>query len=98
MVAFRASAAVIPIQSGNFPDESAATDGGAIFFQCPPSVVRAIAPLRPTIQEILSEAAVPASQSSCDGLVCETHVRPASAERWMIPPFPARHRIFPVGV
>ena len=97
IVAFRAPAAVIPIQSGNFPDESAASDGGAIFFQCPPSVVRAMAPLRPTIQEILSETAVPASQSSCDGLVCKIHVRPASAERWMFPPFPARQRIFPVG-
>src|SRR6267154_1103944 len=82
IVACRASAAVIPIQSGNFPDESAPTDGGAIFFQCPPSVVRAMAPLRPTIQEILSETAVPASQSSCYGLVCKIHVRPASAERW----------------
>src|SRR6266478_1415601 len=71
IVASRAPAAVIPIQSGNFPDESAPTDGGAIFFQCPPSVVRAMAPLRPTIQEILSETAVPASQSSCDGLVCK---------------------------
>src|ERR1700704_2808071 len=98
IVAFRAPAAVIPIQSGNFPDESAATNGGAIFSQCPPSVVRAIAPLRPTIQQILSETAVPASQSSWDGLVCKIHVRPVSAERWIFPPFPARQKIFPDGV
>src|SRR5260370_19205489 len=86
------------IQSGNFPDESAATRGGAIFFQRPPSVVRAIAPLRPTSQQTVSENAAPASHSSCDGLVCTIQERPASVERSILPPLPTRQRIDSDGV
>src|ERR1700682_524414 len=88
----------MPIQSGSFPDESAADGGAAIFSQRSPSVVLAIAPLRPTIQLVVSETAAPASQSSGDGLVCCTHVRPASLERSMFPPLPTRQNIDPDGV
>src|SRR5258708_39000382 len=83
------------VQSGKFPDESTATRGEAIFFQCPPSVVRAIDPLRPTSQQTVSEIAAPASHSSREGLLCTIQLRPASVERWMFPPFPARKRIEP---
>src|ERR1700682_1414374 len=87
----------MPIQSGNFPDGSAANGGGAIFSQCPPSVVRAIAPLRPASQQMVPETAAPVSHSSCEGLTCEIQVLPASVERWMVPPFPARQRFEPDG-
>src|ERR1700680_1041853 len=97
MVAVCARAAEMAIQSGNFPDGSTANGGGAIFSQCPPSVVRAIAPLRPASQQIVSETAAPASQSSCEGLACKIQVPPALLERWMVPPFPARQRIEPDG-
>src|SRR3984893_9335179 len=87
----------MPVQSGNFPDVAEAVAGGAICSQSSPSVVRAIAPLRPTIQQIVSEIAAPASQSSCDGLVCKIHVRPASVERSMLPPLPTRQDVDPDG-
>jgi hypothetical protein len=60
-------------------------------------MVRAIAPFRPATQQIVSETAAPVTQSSWDGLICETHVFPASVERSITPPFPARHRVKPEG-
>src|SRR5216683_3963602 len=83
--------------SGNFPVVPAGCRGGATVSQCSPSVVRAIAPLRPTSQQTASETTAPASQSSLDGLACEPHVFPASMERSMAPPFPARQRLEPDG-
>src|ERR1700730_850553 len=98
IVAVFASTATMPIQSGNFPDESAPIAGGAIFSQWLPSVVRAMARFRPTIQQTVSETVAPASQSSCNGLACDVQVLPESEERWIFPPFPARQRIFADGV
>ena len=92
-----ASRAVMAVQSGNLPAVPAACAGGAMRSQRSPSTVRAIAPLRPTSQQTVSETAAPASQSSWDGLTCETHVFPASVERSIIPPFPARQRVEPDG-
>src|SRR5512135_1264761 len=89
--------AVTRTQSGNFPEAPVASGGEPTVCQCSPSTVRAIAPLRPTSQQTVSETAAPASQSSLDGLICETHVFPALVERSIIPPFPARQRVEPDG-
>src|SRR5229473_1031140 len=97
IVTDRASRAVMLAHSGNFPVIPAACGGGATLTQCSPSMVRAIAPLRPTSQQTASETTAPASQSSLDGLACEPHVFPASMERSMAPPFPARQRLEPDG-
>src|SRR5580704_4599395 len=75
--------AVTASQSGKAPALSAAAAGAAIFFQWLPSVVRAMAPWPPTSQQVLSDIAAPASQSSMLGLTCAIHVFPASVE-WAI--------------
>ncbi len=96
MVAASAEFAATPVQSGNRPDEPAAA-GGAIGNQRSPSVVRAMEPFRPTSQHTVSEIGAAPSQACGDGLACTTHVLPASIERWIFPPVPARHKTCPEG-
>src|SRR5260370_21562160 len=72
--------------------------GARNFCQCaPPSVVRRIVPLLPTIQQTFSEGAEPPSRSVVTGLGCKVHVFPASEENSMMPACPTRQESSPPG-
>src|SRR5690349_15026321 len=73
-------------------------EGGRNFCQwAPASVVRRRAPARPTIQQIVSEGAEPASKSVTTPLGCRAQNFPASDENWMMPAWPTRQETRPSG-
>src|SRR5712664_4777007 len=83
IVACCASVARIPPRSSDSGEE--------IKVQCaPPSVVKRMAPTRPTIQQTLSEGAEPVSKSASTPLVCRDQDAPPSLETSMRPLRPAR--------
>src|SRR5260370_25796595 len=83
IVACRASVARIPPRSSD--------SGEAINVQCaPPSVVRRMAPTRPTIQQTLSEGAEPVSKSASTPLLWRGQEDPPSFERSLRPLPPPR--------
>ena len=62
--------------------------GGVINVQCsPPSVVRMIVPLRPTIQHTFGDAALPATRSVVTPLCC-VRIAPFASRRWTVPFLP----------
>src|SRR3984893_9349500 len=90
IVACRSSVARIPPRSSDSGEE--------INVQCaPPSVVRRMAPTRPTIQQTLSEGAEPVSKSVSTPLVCRDQEDPPSLESSMKPLRPARQMKFEPG-
>src|SRR5713101_2369198 len=90
IVACRSSVARIP------PISSDSGEGINVQW-APPSVVRRMAPTRPTIQQTLSEGAEPVSKSASTPLVCRDQEAPRSFEISTKPARPARHRTFEPG-
>src|SRR6202158_1273549 len=83
IVACSASAARIPPRSSDIGEE--------INVQCaPPSVVKRMAPPRPTIQQTLSEGAEPVSKSASTPLFWRDQEEPPSLENSIRPLRPAR--------
>src|SRR5713101_5860043 len=90
IVACCASVARIPPRSSDSGEE--------IKVQCaPPSVVKRMAPTRPTIQQILSEGAEPVNKSASTPLVCRDQDAPPSFENSTKPARPARQRTLEPG-
>src|SRR2546422_2471631 len=90
IVACRSSVARIPPRSSD--------NGEGINLQCaPPSVVRRMAPTRPTIQQTLSEGAEPVSKSVSTPLVCRDQEEPPSLDNSIRPLRPARQIRFEPG-
>lgn len=87
-----ASWASTEIQSGGWKFCSAGLGDGTIC-HVSPSVERRIVPLRPTIQQTVSDGAEPASRSACTGLDSGVQVLPPSVERSMWPRGPKRQTI-----
>src|SRR5260370_39719884 len=84
MVACSASEARMPPRSSG--------NGEEINGQCaPPSVVRRMAPTRPTIQQTLSEGPEPVTKSASTPLVCRDQDVPLLVENSIMPARPARH-------
>src|SRR6202166_1661296 len=79
-------------------EAKSSTMGGGTFDQwAPPSVVRKMVPARPTIQQILSEVAEPASKSATTPVDCQAQVAPESVECSTRPAAPIRHSAEPCG-
>src|SRR5215467_4613727 len=79
------------------PPKSSASGERRVAQCAPASVVRRMVPVRPTIQQTLSEGADPAVRSANTLLTCRDQEVPPSLENSIMPAWPPRQRVFPPG-